>query len=138
MPIDYEKYAVRSPMREPGTPGFMTYMSGLQVPGVQYYIEFGWVTGVPGLETDRNVAREFIHKKHDEIILFIGDDPDSPENLGADLEFPLGGQPLRFNTTSALFIPEGVRHGPVKYLEYRKPHIVISILCGAGTLEEAG
>ena len=134
--FDYEQYVVRSPLREPSTPGFMTYMSALQVPGVNHYIEFGWITGKPGLKAERYDMREITHKKHHEIILFLGGDPTNPEDLGADLEFPLGGQPLRFNTTSALFIPKGVRHGPVKCLEYYKPHMVISIACGVGVLDK--
>jgi hypothetical protein len=79
---------------------------------------------------------EMVHKKYDEIVLHIGGDPDNPEDLGADIEFYVGGQPLRFDTTSALFIPRGVHHGPLRCLEYRKPHIVIAMMCGAGTVQE--
>ena len=141
--FDFEQYAVRSPMREAGaeftfgrTSPTMTYMSGVQVPGVEFYIEMGWTWGMPESKMAVGAMPEMVHENYDEIILHIGGDPDDPEDLGADLEFCVGGQPLRFNTTSALFIPRGLRHGPVKCLEYRKPHMVIAIMCGAGNLKE--
>jgi hypothetical protein len=141
--FDYEQYAVRSPMREAGaeftagrTSPTMTYMSGVQVPGVKYYIEMGWTFGMPVSKITRGAMPEMAHKNYDEIVLHIGGDPDNPEDLGADIEFWVGGQPLRFDTTSALFIPRGLRHGPIKCLEYRKPHLVIAMMCGAGTIKE--
>ncbi len=142
--FDYEQYAVRSPMREAGaeftagrTSPTLTYMSGIQVPGVKYYIEFGWTTGMPVSKWISGAAMPaMVHRNFDEIILHIGGDPANPEDLGADVEFNVGGQPLRFNTTSAVFIPKGVRHGPIKCLEYRKPHIVMAIMCGIGSLRE--
>jgi len=141
--FDYEQYAVRSPLREAGaefikgrTSPTMTYMSGVQVPGVKYYIEFGWTFGMPVSKLTSQAMPEMAHQYYDEIVLHIGGDPAHPEDLGADMEFTVGGQPLRFNTTSALFVPQGLRHGPIKCLEYRKPHIVMAIMCGAGTMKE--
>jgi hypothetical protein len=141
--FDYEQYAIRSPMREAGgefvagrTCPTLTYMSGVQIPGVKYYIEFGWTTGMPVSKVTSHAMPEMAHTNYDEIVLHIGGDPANPEDLGADMEFWVGGQPLRFNTTTALFIPRGTPHGPIKCLEYRKPHIVMAIMCGAGTMKE--
>jgi quercetin dioxygenase-like cupin family protein len=141
--FDNEQYAVRSPLREAGveftagrTSPTLTYMSGVQVPGVKYYIEMGWTFGMPESKRTGGAMPEMVHQNYDEIVLHIGGDPAEPEDLGADIEFTVGGQPLTFNTTSALFIPRGVRHGPVRMLEYRKPHIVMAIMCGAGTIRE--
>ena len=141
--FDYEQYAVRSPMREAGaeftfgrTAPTMTYMSGVQVPGVKYYIEFGWTFGMPVSSRGGSGMPEIIHNKFDEIVLHIGGDPANPEDLGGDVEFYVGGQPLTFNTTSALYIPHGLRHGPLRLKEYRKPHLVMAIMCGAGNVQE--
>ncbi len=114
----------------------MTYMSGVQVPGVKYYIEMGWTFGVPVSKRTKGAMPEMVHRNFDEIVLHIGGDPSNPEDLGADIEFCVGGQSLRFNTTSALFVPRGLRHGPIRCLEYRKPHIVITMMCGAATVQE--
>jgi quercetin dioxygenase-like cupin family protein len=141
--FDYEQYAVRSPLREAGaefisgrTSPTMTCMSGVQVPGVKYYIEFGWTFGLPVSKTAGAGMPEMAHNNYDEIVLHIGGDPAHPEELGGEVEFYVGGQALTFDTTSALFIPRGLRHGPLRLKEYRKPHIVMAIMCGAGTIKE--
>jgi hypothetical protein len=141
--FDYEQYAVRSPMREAGaefikgrTSPTMTYMSGVQVPGVKYYIEFGWTFDMPVSKTAGAGMPEMAHNNYDEIVLHIGGDPANPEDLGGEVEFHVGGQPLTFDTTSALFIPRGLRHGPLRLKKYRRPHIVMAIMCGAGTIKE--
>jgi hypothetical protein len=143
--FDYQQYVIRSPIREAGaefvkgrTAPTMTYMSGNHIPGVKYYIEMGWTFDMPA--TKRPVLGtqmpSMAHTKYEEIVLHIGGDPDNPEDLGGDVEFWIGGQPLQFNTSSAIFVPKGLLHGPIKCLEYRKPHIVMAIMLGAGTVKE--
>lgn len=142
-PVDYEQYVIRSPMREAGaeltagrTAPTMTYMSGVQIPGVKTYIEFGWTFGMPKSARTAHAMPVMAHDNFEEIVLHIGGDPKDPLDLGGDIEFHVGGQPLRFNSSSALFVPKGVFHGPIKCFEYRKPHIVMAIMCGAGNIQE--
>ncbi len=141
--FDYEQYVVRSPMREAGaefkkgrTSPTMTYMSGVQIPGVKCYIEFGWTFDMPESNNPNAAMPEMVHKSFDEIVLHIGGDPDNPEDLGGEIEFFVGGQPLTFNTSTGLFIPRGLRHGPLSCKKYEKPHIVMAIMLGAGTMKE--
>jgi|WetSurMetagenome_2_1015567.scaffolds.fasta_scaffold32127_2 quercetin dioxygenase-like cupin family protein len=141
--FDYEQYAVRSPMREAGgeftagrTSPTLTMMSGIQVPGVKYYIEMGWTFGMPVSKIAGSGMPEMVHRNFDEIVLHIGGDPSNPEELGGEVEFYVGGQPLTFNTTSALYIPRGVKHGPLSLKKFEKPHLVMAIMCGAGTIKE--
>jgi hypothetical protein len=141
--FDYEQYVIRSPMREAGaefsagrTSPTMTYMSGVQIPGVKTYIELGWTFGMPRSKRTTGAMPEMVHTRFDEIVLHIGGDPENPQDLGADMLFYVEGQPLTFNTTSALFIPRGTAHGPIRCLEYRKPHLVMAIMCGAGNIRE--
>ncbi len=136
--FDYEQYVIRSPLRE--SPGAlsgkgrqsptMTYMSGIQIPGVNVYIEFGWINAV----TD--TIREMKHDRFDEIVMHIGGDPKDPEDLGADMTFGIGGDELKFNKSYAVFIPKGMSHGPLIWHNFRKPHIEMAIMLGAGTLKE--
>jgi hypothetical protein len=143
--FDYQQYVIRSPIREAGaefiqgrTAPTLTYMSGNHIPGVKYYIEMGWTFDMP---VTRRIVRDgqmpaMAHRNYEEIVLHFGGDPQNPEDLGGDIEFVVGGQPLRFDTSSALFIPRNLLHGPIKCLEYRKPHIVMAIMLGAGTVKE--
>jgi hypothetical protein len=136
--FDYEQYVIRSPMREAGskflsgrqTPT-MTYMSRQQINIANYYIEFGWIWDVVNPPIP-----EMIHNKYDEIVLHIGGDPQNPEDLGADLQFGVGGDMLKFNTSNGVFIPKGLIHGPLIWDKVRKPHIEMAIMLGAGTVQE--
>ena len=50
--------------------------------------------------------------------------------------FGIGGDHLKFDTSFGVFIPKGVTHGPLIWHEFRKPHIEMAIMLGAGTLKE--
>ena len=128
--FDYERYVVRSPMREKGPDGALTYMSALQVPGAKYHIEYGWMTPQNASRIER--IKEMTHQDADEIILNLGGDSAAPEDLGAEMEFSLGGQVLTLNTTSTIFVPRGIKHHPLRYKEFRKPHIFVAIMYGVG------
>jgi hypothetical protein len=140
---DYEQYVVRSPMREAGaeflrgrTAPTMTFMSGNQVPGVRCYIEFGWTFDMPKSKIAGSGMPEMLHTKFDEIVLHFGGDPVHPEELGGEIEFYVDGKPLRFDTSTVLFLPKGLLHGPLACLKYEKPHIVMAMMIGIGSLQE--
>jgi len=134
--INYEKYLIKEPIIQ-SQPALnvqnrtfppLIYLSSAQIPEIKYNIEFGWVWGMPQPNPylDERVG------EYDEILLNIGGDCYNPEELGADIEYSLGDQILSISSTSAIFIPRGVRHGPLKYKEFRHPHVRISILLGTG------
>jgi hypothetical protein len=139
--FDYEQYVIRSPMREAGGAAdsesakyrqspTMTYMSRTQIGVANTYIEFGWIW-------DKTVSLpKMIHDNYDEIVLHIGGDPNDPEDLGADLEFGMGNDPLMFDKSFGMWIPRGVAHGPLVWHNVRKPHIEMAIMLGAGTMME--
>jgi hypothetical protein len=102
---------------------------------VNTYIEMGWVYEMP--EPNPHIFEHGHRKGCREIVLHIGTDPDNPEDLGAAIEFVIDGQRLVFDTTSALYVPEGVKHGPVTWNEVTRPHIQMAIVLGAGTMAEA-
>lgn len=137
--IDYEKYLVRKPNYEVGgvikkrQSPTMTYMSNDLVPGCNMYLELGWIYDMP--EPNPHIF-EHSHE-YDEIVLHIGGDPNNPEDLGGEIEFYVGGQPLTFNTTSGLFAPKGVKHGPLTWKKFSKPHLQMAIVLGAGTMAQA-
>jgi hypothetical protein len=136
--VDYEQYVIRSPMRESvgaisgkgRQSPTMTYMSGVQIPEVKTYLEFGWIWEV----TD--TIGEMKHDNFEEIVMHIGNDPNNPEDLGADMTFGLGGEEMKFNTNFAMYIPRGVMHGPLIWHKVRRPHIEMAIMLGAATLKE--
>jgi len=139
----YGKYLIKKPVREVDTTlaggvkgreyPTMTYMSNDLVPGCNMYIEFGWIWDMP--EPNPHIL-EHSHD-YDEIVLHIGSDPNNPEELGAEIEFVVGGEPLIIDKTSALFVPKGVKHGPLTWKRVDKPHLQMAMVLGAGTLAES-
>ncbi len=137
---DYEKYLVAKPAYEvvaeveiKNRIPPMTLMSGNLVPGAKMYIETGWVLGMP----DPNPHIGEHSHDYDEIVLHLGTDPNHPEDLGGEIEILMNGQPLTINSTSALFVPKGVKHGPLTWKKFEKPHLELTIMVGASTLAEA-
>lgn len=112
----------------------MTLMSNDLVPGSNMYLEVGWIYEMP--EPNPHIF-EHSHAKYDEVVLHIGSDPRNPEDLGGEIEFVVGDESLVFDKTSAIFVPAGVKHGPVIWKKVRRPHIQMAIVLGAGTLKEA-
>jgi len=135
---DFEEYVVRTPIREVGRGvknrqmPTMTYMNRHLVLGVNYYLECGWIYGMP--EPNPHVF-EHIHN-YNELVIHFGSDPDHPEELGGEIEYCINGQPLTFSTTSGLFIPKGVKHGPLTWQKYVRPHVEMTLIMGAGTFRE--
>ena len=140
---DMAKYLVRRPTREVGDQGIgkmrgrqtptMTYMSNKLVPGCNTYIEFGWIYEVPNPNVH---ILEHVHN-YDEIVIHFGSDPHNPEDLGAEIEFGVGGQPITFNTTSAFYLPKGLKHGPLIWKNVTRPHVQMTIIMGTGNYQEA-
>ncbi|MBA7668446.1 hypothetical protein ES703_76556 [subsurface metagenome] len=142
MATNWEKNLVRKPRYEVTAGDIkgrqyptMTLMSNDLVPGSNTYIELGWVWDMP--EPNPHIFEHTHREGCNEIVLHIGGDPNNPEDLGAEIEFTVGGQPLVFDTTSALFVPAGVKHGPVTWKRLTRPHLQIAMVLGAGTMAEA-
>ncbi len=138
--INAEKYFVKKPAYEVTPPvevkgrlPAMTVMSSALVPGSNNYVEIGWVTAMPDPPTH---IHEHVHD-YDEIVLHIGTDPADREDLGGEIEFVVDGQPLTLTKTSGVFVPRGVKHGPLTWKRFTRPHLELTIMLGAGSIADA-
>jgi hypothetical protein len=137
----YKKNLVQNPDHEVGAGLKLTgrdypsstYMNNNLVPGSNCYIEIGWIHEVP--QPNPHILAH-VHN-YDEIVMHIGGDSKNPEELGAEIEFVVGGDNLIINKTSAVFIPKGVSHGPLTWKKVTKPHMQMVVMPGAGTIQEA-
>jgi hypothetical protein len=138
--IDYEKNLVRKPVYKTGNKTvkgrqapIATYMSNDLVPGSNLYIELGWISAIP--EPNPHVGEH----KHDynQILMYIGSDPAQREDLYGEIEYYVGGQSLSFDTTSALYIPKGLRHGPIIWKRVDQPILEMTIILGADKATES-
>jgi len=77
----------------------------------------------------------------DKMMFFYGTDPDKTDDLGACVEFHLGEgdkeEVLEFDQPRCVFIPKGLRHGPVFVSNFRRNLIIFTVLT-TSTREAAG
>ena len=77
----------------------------------------------------------------DKMMFFSGTDPENLDDLGAHVEFHLGEgkneEVFEFDGPRCIFIPKGVRHGPIYITRFRRNLNIFSVL-GAPTREAAG
>lgn len=140
-PGDYKKCVADRPLREASSPVKitgrtnppLTYMSNDLVPGCNIYLEYIWVWEMPEPDT----AEMSRSPDHDRIVLYIGSDPENPADLGAEIEAYLGGEKLTTGDTSAVFIPKNVDYGPVRWMEFSRPHMQMTIVPSTGNYQEA-
>jgi len=136
--MSYDKYIIKEPIYREGVKTIqgplgpvMLYMCNDLVPESDIYIDYLWMFGIPEPHIFEH-SHDF-----DEVVLHISGDPYNQESLGAEIQFCVGGQPLLFNQTTAIYIPKGVKHGPLTWNKFDRPHIQMPIVLGAGTLDEA-
>ncbi|MBN1631034.1 MAG: hypothetical protein JW990_14830 [Thermoleophilia bacterium] len=131
---EFERYIVRKPLQSAdgstvkGRQTPMVYLSSRQVPETCAYIELSWIHGMP----EPNPYLQQRTLDYDQILLHIGMDYARPQVLGGTVELVLGGQPVVFNTTTAVFIPQGTPYGPLTYKDFAEPHLQMSIVLGSG------
>ena len=127
------KYIIRKPVYEESDLSIkncqsppMTFINNSQIPGVNNHLQLGWIYGVP--EPNPCIS-EHVHD-YDQIQIFWGSDSQTPQDLGGEIEYYIGGQPVTFNTTTGIFIPKGTPHGPVTWEKFRYPHIQMVLTLG--------
>lgn len=110
----------------------LTYVSNDLKPDSDFYLEYGWIWEMP--EPNPHI-HEHMHD-FDEWVLHIGSDHEDPEDLGAEIEFTVGDTVFVITKTSALFLPAGLKHGPVVWKRVDRPHIQMGIFPTTGNMRE--
>ncbi len=71
------------------------------------------------------------HEEHvhdfDEMIGFLGSNPDDPYDLGAEIEIGINGELHRLTRSSIIFMPAGVKHLPLSIISLQRPVLHFSI-----------
>jgi hypothetical protein len=62
----------------------------------------------------------------DEVLGFIGTDPENPRDLCGEVEFWLGDEPHILTKSCVVFVPKGLKHSPLKVLRVDRPIFVFS------------
>jgi len=140
----YEKYVVREPMHpDPGLyQGGMVPTRFLEatlgtMKESDTMLEFAWIDKdwFAGMSTERGPHEH----NFDEIFLFLGTNREDSNDLGAEVEFWMGGgeetEIIKINTSSLIFVPGGVIHLPMFFKNVKKPMLVVVIGLNVGEMK---
>ncbi len=148
----YEKYIVREPwhpqhgvsetawssvQNSMTTPPFMFLEGGKPIKGANQMVEAMWIWK----DTATGVNSEKPPHKHDvdEMFLFMGTNPEDPNDLGAEVEMWLGegeeADKLTINTSSLIFVPRGLVHMPIIFKGVKKPLLLIVVGINVGVMK---
>jgi len=106
----------------------ITCMDGSFADSVMYF-QGSWL--VKPFEEDGMVCHD-----SDELMLFIGSNPDDHEDLGAEIELWLENDKLLLTETCVVFVPKGLAHGRMKAISVSKPVIHYVCQMNSGYYEE--
>jgi hypothetical protein len=93
------------------------------VPG-SFQIGFIWALGAS------TVKEELAAHVHDynEVLGWIGTDWKNPNDLGGEIEFWIEDEKYIIKNSCIIFIPRGIKHGPLKDLKVDRPFIHFGVI----------
>jgi len=99
-------------------------MRALDVPSSTVFGAYSWV-----FPTADEVfwVHEHVHEDFDEILVWMGNDPEHPEDLGGELYMTIEGERRVVSTTGAVYIPKGTYHCPLGFESVDRPFTFIAI-----------
>ncbi len=67
---------------------------------------------------------------YDEVIAFIGGDPDNPNDLCGEVEFWIEDEKYILNKSTLIFAPKGIKHCPLQVLRADRPIFHFTVVMG--------
>lgn len=99
------------------------YLDSEMIPGAPVLIDIGWRFTIPDPD-----PVEWTHQHDfDEVLNFIGTDPENPHDLGAEVEVHIGGEVHVITTTTSVFVPKGVPHCPLIHRRVDRPFLLVVV-----------
>jgi hypothetical protein len=97
------------------------FLDGEIVKGSPVVVDIGWRFQVPVPD-----PVEWTHTHDfDEVLCFIGADPEHPRELGGEIEFHIGDETHTFSKTTTIFVPKGVPHCPFMHNRVDRPFLLV-------------
>jgi hypothetical protein len=97
------------------------FIDNALVEGSPVLVDIGWRWEIPTPD-----PVEFAHTHDfDEVLCFIGTDPNNPRDLGATIEFTMGDEVHTFDKTTCVYVPKGLSHCPFLHKRVDKPFILV-------------
>ena len=102
----------------------LLYLDGNVVPGA-FQMNTTWYINAPDFRP-LPAHEEHCHD-FDEIVGFLGSNPDDKYDLGGVIEIGINGELHRLTKSSIIFMPAGMKHLPLSIIELHRPILHFSI-----------
>ena len=102
----------------------LLYMDSHMVPGA-FQMNTTWYINAPDFRP-LPYHEEHVHD-FDELVGFLGSDPNDKYDLGGVIEIGINGELHRLTKSSIIFMPAGMKHLPLSILELRRPILHFSV-----------
>ena len=89
-----------------------------------FYVESAWHLPAFAKETHGEAHQH----DYDEVLAFFGSNPKDPHNLNAEADVYIGGEIHTVTRSCLIFVPKGVKHGPIIFKRLDKP--IFHFSCG--------
>ena len=76
--------------------------------------------------TEKEGSPSHVHEDFDEIVGFIGNDPQNPLDLGAEVEFWIEDEKYILDKSCLIWIPKGLRHCPLRVVKVERPILFLA------------
>ena len=76
--------------------------------------------------TEKEGSPSHVHD-FDEVVGFIGNDPQNPHDLGAEVEFWLEDEKYMLTKSCLIYAPKGMRHCPLRVAKVDRPFLFLAI-----------
>lgn len=131
---EFGKYVVQTLKAPTMSPGFaeiykqwgnrLLWMDKNVVPGA-FQMNMTWYHSAPDFRPLPK-HEEHVHE-FDELIGFIGSNPEDPYDLGGVIEVGINGELHRLTKSSMIFLPAGMKHLPLSIISLERPILHFSI-----------
>jgi hypothetical protein len=93
-----------------------------------FYVDSAWFfPGMVGRDESQDNIKPHSHD-YDEVQAVFGTNLEDPNDLGGELEFWLGDEKQVITKSCLIFIPRGLKHGPIYWRRLDKP--IFHFVCG--------
>jgi dTDP-4-dehydrorhamnose 3,5-epimerase-like enzyme len=117
----YGKYFITEPIGDGKFAPLIRFSS--EFAGTNFSFRWHYITG-PWLMEEKPHAHDF-----DQFTCFMGGNPTNVRDFGAEVEMFFGEEQERYviNTTTILYVPKGLVHGPLSFKRVDRPVMFINI-----------
>lgn len=103
-----------------GQGGRVLFLDSEVAPGA-FYVECVWITPRPAGDESKRVSVKPHKHDYDEVIAFIGTNPEDIHDLGGEVELWLDDEKHIITRSSMVYIPKGLQHCPLTFLRVDRP-----------------